>query len=83
MAIGRLAEEITELMGVEADIVEDAQRLRPKDSEVMRLVCDATRLRERTGWAPRFTRAAGLGQTIEWFSDPANLAYYTATGYQQ
>ena len=83
VAIGRLAEEITELMGVEADIVEDAQRLRPKDSEVMRLVCDGTRLRERTGWAPRFTRAAGLGQTIEWFSDPANLAYYTATGYQQ
>ena len=41
VAIGRLAEEITELMGVEADIVEDAQRLRPKDSEVMRLVCDA------------------------------------------
>jgi NAD dependent epimerase/dehydratase len=83
VAIGRLAEEITELMGVQADIVEDAQRLRPKDSEVMRLVCDATRLRERTGWAPRFTRTAGLGQTIEWFSDPANLAYYTATGYQQ
>ena len=83
VAIGRLAEEITELMGVQADIVEDAQRLRPKDSEVMRLVCDANRLRERTGWAPRFTRAAGLGQTIEWFSDPANLAYYTATGYQQ
>ncbi len=83
VAIGRLAEEITELMGVQADIVEDAQRLRPKDSEVMRLVCDATRLRERTGWAPRFTRAAGLGETIEWFSDPANLAYYTATGYQQ
>jgi NAD dependent epimerase/dehydratase len=83
VAIGRLAEEITELMGVQADIVEDAQRLRPKESEVMRLVCDATRLRERTGWAPSFTRAAGLTQTIEWFSDPANLAYYTATGYQQ
>ena len=83
VAIGRLAEEITELMGVQADIVADAQRMRPKESEVMRLVCDATRLRERTGWAPRFTRAAGLGQTIEWFSDPANLAYYTATGYQQ
>jgi NDP-hexose 4,6-dehydratase len=83
VAIGRLAEEITELMGVQADIVEDAQRLRPKDSEVMRLVCDADRLRERTGWAPRCTRAAGLSQTIDWFSDPANLAYYTATGYQQ
>jgi NDP-hexose 4,6-dehydratase len=83
VAIGRLAEEITELMGVQADIVEDAQRMRPKESEVMRLVCDATRLRERTGWAPRFSRATGLRETIDWFSDPANLAYYTATGYQQ
>jgi NDP-hexose 4,6-dehydratase len=83
VAIGRLAEEITELMGVQADIVEDAQRMRPKESEVMRLVCDATRLRERTGWAPRFTRTTGLRETIDWFSDPANLAYYTATGYQQ
>jgi NDP-hexose 4,6-dehydratase len=83
VAIGRLAEEITELMGVQADIVEDAQRLRPKESEVMRLVCDATRLRERTGWAPRFDRQAGLRETIDWFCDPANLAYYQATGYQQ
>jgi NAD dependent epimerase/dehydratase len=83
VAIGRLAEEIVSLMGVEADIVEDAQRLRPKDSEVMRLVCDASRLRERTGWAPRTGREQGLRQTIEWFSDPANLARYTATGYQQ
>ena len=53
VAIGKLAEEIAALMGVEADIVEDAQRLRPKESEVMRLVCDATKLRERTGWRPR------------------------------
>lgn len=83
VAIGRLAEEIVELMGADADIVEDAQRLRPKDSEVMRLVCDATRLRERTGWAPRTDREQGLRQTIEWFCDPANLARYTATGYQQ
>jgi NDP-hexose 4,6-dehydratase len=83
VSIGRLAEEICGLMGVDADIVEDAQRLRPKDSEVMRLVCDATRLRERTGWAPRVDRAQGLRQTIDWLADPKNLAYYTATGYQQ
>jgi len=83
VAIGRLAEEITGLMGIDADITEDAQRLRPKDSEVMRLVCDASRMRERTGWQPRVDREQGLRQTIEWFSDPANLAYYTSTGYQQ
>jgi NDP-hexose 4,6-dehydratase len=83
VAIGRLAEEITGLMGIEADITEDAQRLRPKDSEVMRLVCDATKLRERTGWEPAVGRAQGLVQTIEWFSDPVNMSRYTSTGYQQ
>jgi NAD dependent epimerase/dehydratase len=83
VAIGTLAGEISALMGIDADITEDAQRLRPKDSEVMRLVCDASRLRERTGWRPQVDREQGLRQTIEWFSDPANLAYYTSSGYQQ
>lgn len=83
VAIGRLAEEIAALMDVDVDIVEDAQRLRPKDSEVMRLVCDATKLRERTGWRPQVDREQGLRQTIKWFGDPANQAYYTSTGYQQ
>jgi nucleoside-diphosphate-sugar epimerase len=70
-------------MGVDADIVEDSERLRPKESEVMRLVCDASRLRERTGWQPRVDRMAGLRQTIDWFGQPANMAYYKASGYQQ
>ena len=83
IAIGKLAEDIAKLMGVEADIVEDPKRLRPKDSEVMRLVCDATKLRERTGWQPRYTRDEGLRQTIAWFCDPANLARFKANEYHQ
>jgi nucleoside-diphosphate-sugar epimerase len=83
ISIGQLAEDIVGLMGVEADIVEDAQRLRPKDSEVMRLVCDASKLRERTGWRPRYTRDEGLRETIKWFSEPANLARFKANEYHQ
>jgi nucleoside-diphosphate-sugar epimerase len=83
IAIGKLAEDICRLMGVEADIVEDPKRLRPKDSEVMRLVCDATKLRERTGWAPGYTRDEGLRETIEWFRDPVNLAYFKTGEYHQ
>ncbi|HEX6519517.1 MAG TPA: GDP-mannose 4,6-dehydratase [Streptosporangiaceae bacterium] len=82
VAIGKLAEQIAALMGVQADIVEDAERLRPKESEVMRLVCDAIKLRDRTGWKPAVTRDEGLRRTIAWFSDPANLARFTASGYQ-
>lgn len=81
ISIGDLAATLCRLMGVEADIVEDAARLRPKDSEVRRLVCDATRLGERTGWAPRVGVEEGLERTIAWFSEPANLARYVLDGY--
>jgi NDP-hexose 4,6-dehydratase len=83
IAIGKLAEDIAKLMGVEADIVEDSQRLRPKESEVMRLVCDATRLRDRTGWKPQLTRDEGLQETIDWFRVPANLARFKTNEYHQ
>ena len=83
IAIGKLAEDIARLMGVDADIVEDPKRLRPKDSEVMRLVCDATKLRERTAWRPRYTRDDGLRETIDWFREPANLARFKAGEYHQ
>jgi NDP-hexose 4,6-dehydratase len=83
IAIGKLAEDIARLMGVDADIVEDPKRLRPKDSEVMRLVCDATKLRERTGWRPRYTRDEGLLETIAWFREPANLARFKIGEYHE
>jgi nucleoside-diphosphate-sugar epimerase len=83
VSIGQLAADIARLMGVDADISEDPRRLRPKDSEVLRLCCDATRLHERTGWQPRFTREQGLQQTIEWFQRPGNLARYNPGEYSQ
>lgn len=81
VSIGDLAAEIAAVMGVRAEIAEDADRLRPKDSEVLRLVCDASRLRERTGWKPLVPRTEGLRRTVSWFGDPANLARYTLGEY--
>ena len=83
VSIGQLAADIAALMGVDADIVEDPQRLRPKDSEVLRLVCDATRLRDRTGWQPQVSRQDGLRRAIQWFTEPANLARYQPGEYRQ
>ena len=39
--------------------------LRPEKSEVNRLLGDATQLRTLTGWAPQYTFAQGLAETIE------------------
>jgi UDP-glucose 4-epimerase len=81
ISIGGLASLVTELMGRPVPVRLDEQRLRPAASEVMRLICDSTKLRAATGWAPRHTLTDGLKQTIEWFLDPANLAKYRPATY--
>ncbi|MEU3458325.1 SDR family NAD(P)-dependent oxidoreductase [Streptomyces sp. NPDC006733] len=81
ISVGDLVQLIGKLMETELDVVEDEQRIRPANSEVMRLVCDASRLREATGWAPDHSLEQGLEQTIAFFRDPANLARYKTALY--
>jgi len=83
VSVGRLAADIARLMDVDVAITEDHQRVRPKNSEVMRLVADAGKLRERTGWQPKYGRDDGLAETIDWFRRPANLARYKPGVYNQ
>lgn len=75
ISVGDLVKLIARLMGAEITIAEEAHRVRPAASEVERLRCDATRLREATGWKPTRTLETGLGETIEWFRTHMN--FYT------
>ncbi|MFC5722955.1 SDR family NAD(P)-dependent oxidoreductase [Streptomyces gamaensis] len=81
ISVGELVGLIGKLMDAELDVRSDAERVRPADSEVMRLVCDAGRLRAATGWAPAHTLEEGLRRTIDFFRDPLNLARYKAGIY--
>jgi NAD dependent epimerase/dehydratase len=83
VSVGQLAADIARLMNVDVAITEDPQRIRPKNSEVLRLVADAGKLRERTGWRPEHTRDEGLAETIDWFRRPTNLARYKPGIYNQ
>lgn len=74
---------ITSIMNAEVEFIVDPCRLRPAKSEVMRLQGDSTRLRELTGWTPRFTLEEGLRNTIEWFSNPKNLSSYKPDIYNR
>lgn len=74
-------ELIADIMGAQVDYVVDPARLRPSKSEVRRLCGDNSKIRALTGWEPRVTLREGLTRTIEWFSDPANLARYKANIY--
>ncbi|MET9804928.1 SDR family NAD(P)-dependent oxidoreductase [Streptomyces halstedii] len=76
ISVGDLVALIGKVTGTEVEVREDAERVRPAASEVMRLVADATRLRVTTGWAPAHDLERGLARTAEFFQDPANLARY-------
>ena len=77
--------ELTGLIGRAAghdvEIVEEAERLRPAGSEVMRLVCDSSRLTAATGWKATVALADGLAETAAWFVRAENLARYKWDSY--
>ena len=85
ISIGDTARTIIELMGREVAIIADEQRLRPEASEVERLWADSERMRRLTGWTPEYGGGEGfrrgLQATVDWFSDPANLARYKTDRY--
>lgn len=76
ISVGDLAERLIRLINPEARVVADDQRLRPPKSEVFRLCGSNRKIRELTGWEPAYDIDRGLGETIEWFRQPANLARY-------
>ncbi|HEX6128521.1 MAG TPA: GDP-mannose 4,6-dehydratase [Candidatus Limnocylindria bacterium] len=81
ISIGDLVATVARVMGRSYEIVTDPDRLRPEGSEVMRLVCNASALRDATGWAPQVELAEGLRRTAAWLSEPANLARYRTGAY--
>lgn len=81
ISIGDLAKELFKQINPSATIIQEAQRLRPENSEVFRLYGDNKKLLEYTGWKPETTLEEGLRQTIEWFKKPDNLRQYKADIY--
>jgi len=86
ISIGDTARLIAELMGVDdLEIVTDEIRLRPAASEVERLCADNGKACRLLDWQPRYAGreglARGLGETICWFTNPANLSRYKAELY--
>jgi len=60
-------------------IVTEESRIRPGSSEVPDLRADFSKLREKTGWQPRYSYEEGLKITIEWLA--RNLHLYKSKAY--
>ncbi|MCC8177277.1 MAG: SDR family NAD(P)-dependent oxidoreductase [Bacteroidales bacterium] len=67
---------IAQLIGREVTFEVDPQRLRPGKSEVFRLCGDNSVITSLTKWRPQVTLQEGLRRTIDWFTNPDNLAHY-------
>ncbi|WP_306534101.1 NAD-dependent 4,6-dehydratase LegB [Geobacter sp.] len=85
VSIGETVQMIADIMGAKIDIETDDNRLRPDKSEVERLWADNRKALELAGWQPRYSGKdgfrRGLTETIEWFSNLANLNSYKSDRY--
>jgi NAD dependent epimerase/dehydratase len=81
ISMGDLFRLIAEIMGSDAQIALDPDRLRPTDSEVRRLRCNADKLWKAQGFQPEISLREGLKQTVNWFQNPSNLRRYKESLY--
>ena len=79
ISMGDLAKLISNLIDKKIKIVQDKQRVRPKNSEVERLLCDASKAKKLTGWKPKYSLEEGLRLTIKWIKE--NLDSYKSNIY--
>jgi len=78
--IGHLASKILAMVGSHAKVIVDSVRLRPKDSEVYRLLSDNGLARKTMGWQPQTELDHGLEVTIAWIQK--HLELYRVGSYE-
>ncbi len=74
ISIKDLLYKIAALLDVEIRVTSDYQRLRPENSEVDRLLCNNSKLKENTSWEAQYNLDRGLSETIDWIKN--NIAHY-------
>jgi NAD dependent epimerase/dehydratase len=81
IAVGDLVKLIGEVMGAKIRVECEEQRLRPEKSEVQRLKCENSKLRDAAGFLPQISLREGLQRTVNWFTRAENLRRYKGNLY--
>jgi len=81
ISIGDLAQKIAGLLGKPIHIESSANRIRPDNSEVERLLASNEKAKNLLDWTPTYTLDKGLLETIDWFQQPGNLDFYKTDIY--
>ena len=81
ISIKNLAEELIKQLNPKAKIICEEERIRPKNSEVNRLLGSNEKLKKLTQWSEEYTFEEGIKETIEWFKIKKNLNKYKTDIY--
>lgn len=67
ISVGDLAKKIAHILGKELKVSVEKERIRPKQSEVSRLLASNQKAKELVGWKPEYSLDAGLKETVEFY----------------
>jgi dTDP-glucose 4,6-dehydratase len=67
ISIKELSELIGQIMNKDPTFHVESKKLRPKNSEVRRLCCNADQFKSDTGWMPNYSLKEGLNETIGFY----------------
>ena len=73
VTIRELLERIVKIVGRDVRVRVDDQRLRPEHSEVLRLLSNNEKARQRLHWQPEVSLEDGLEQTVKWIRQHQSL----------
>ncbi len=66
ISVEQLVKKIKKIMKSNIKIKKNIKKIRPKSSEVDRLVCDNKKIKKNTKWNPKINIDTGLKKTIKW-----------------
>jgi dTDP-glucose 4,6-dehydratase len=67
LSVAEVIETVSTILEAPVLVTQRADRIRPAQSEVHRLLADSGKAAVRLGWSPQHTFREGLEQTIEWY----------------
>jgi NAD dependent epimerase/dehydratase len=73
VSVGELFEVACRALGVSATVIQDEARLRPNASEVMVLLSDPAKAKQRLGWEAMVLLEEGLARTARWIEKNIHL----------
>lgn len=79
VTIGEIVNTLQGIIGTRKTIRTDPERIRPSQSEVMKLICDNALAKQVIGWSPKHDLEKGLANTVEYMRE--NMRMFKAGIY--